>query len=199
MSTNLLSRAGCLVIEDSLPAAYCSQLLKEADGSGFSAARLVGSDGTERVDEFYRQTKTARISAGSSSKLSDWLLDLKPSIEVHFGVQLIGCEIPQLLVYTEGDFFAAHRDITETKQETIKTRKVSVVIFLNEQGDSKSHGKYRGGNLTLYGIINQPGWEEIGFPIAGKTGLLVAFLSNTLHEVKPITSGTRYTVVSWYF
>jgi SM-20-related protein len=32
----------------------------------------------------------------------------------------------------------------------------------------------------------------------GEPGLLVAFRSDTVHEVLPVTHGERFTVVSWF-
>jgi len=41
--------------------------------------------------------------------------------------------------------------------------------------------------------------ESVGLPLAGETGLLIAFPAHVVHSVSPVTAGERYTVVSWFF
>jgi len=36
------------------------------------------------------------------------------------------------------------------------------------------------------------------YGLPGETGLLVAFAAETLHEVSPVTSGERFTIISWF-
>jgi PKHD-type hydroxylase len=63
-------------------------------------------------------------------------------------------------------------------------RKLSISIQLS---DSKS---YEGGDLALYN-----GEEPILIP--KEQGKLILFPSYTLHEVKPVTKGERYSLVAW--
>jgi PKHD-type hydroxylase len=63
-------------------------------------------------------------------------------------------------------------------------RKLSIVIQLTNPKD------YEGGELELY-IENKP-------TLMGKDqGNLYAFPSYTLHQVKPVTKGTRHSLVAW--
>jgi predicted 2-oxoglutarate/Fe(II)-dependent dioxygenase YbiX len=34
--------------------------------------------------------------------------------------------------------------------------------------------------------------------LCGEEGLLVAFRAETLHEVRPVTHGVRFSVVTWF-
>lgn len=63
-------------------------------------------------------------------------------------------------------------------------RKLSVVIQLS------SPDQYDGGELLLY-----TGKDAYMFP--KKLGHLACFPSYTLHEVRPVTRGTRYSLVAW--
>jgi predicted 2-oxoglutarate/Fe(II)-dependent dioxygenase YbiX len=56
---------------------------------------------------------------------------------------------------------------------------------------------YGGGELVLYGLIDDPKWQKFGFPIVATPGLLIAYRSNQMHEIKPIKFGQRYTIVAW--
>jgi PKHD-type hydroxylase len=63
-------------------------------------------------------------------------------------------------------------------------RKLSLTIQLSDPED------YEGGELALqYGKEPEVMSKELG--------KLVAFPSYTLHEVRPVTKGTRYSLVAW--
>lgn len=66
----------------------------------------------------------------------------------------------------------------------ITPRKLSVTIQLNDSAD------FEGGNLSLY-EGNKPTEPPM------HQGKLVIFPSYVLHEVKPVTKGTRYSLVCW--
>ena len=58
----------------------------------------------------------------------------------------------------------------------------------------------RAASLTFYGLMDDGvSGESVGLPLAGETGLLVAFPSHLVHSVSPVTAGERYTLVSWFF
>ena len=112
------------------------------------------------------------------------LLALKESIEKHFDVVLNECEDPQFLRYREGDFFVAHQDGNTglLRLETEK-RLISTVIFLSRD--------YSGGSLVFSNLRERN-------QMSAEPGMLVAFRSETTHEVTPVTHGERYTIASWY-
>ena len=61
-----------------------------------------------------------------------------------------------------------------------KTRKLSMSIILNDD--------FEGGQLEF---MNNPN------PIEDKLGTIVVFPSYMQHRVRPVTSGTRYSLVTW--
>jgi predicted 2-oxoglutarate/Fe(II)-dependent dioxygenase YbiX len=72
-------------------------------------------------------------------------------------------------------------------------------VFLNGSDAGEPAG-YSGGSLTFYGLMDDgAGGESVGLPLAGELGLLVAFPSDLLHSVSPVTAGERYTLVTWFF
>ena len=72
-------------------------------------------------------------------------------------------------------------------------------MFLNSDSPGEPAG-YSGGSLTFYGLMDDnASGESVGLPLAGETGLLIAFPSHLVHSVSPVTAGERYTVVSWFF
>lgn len=198
-NTSLLLGAGCFIVEGFLSQLECNTLVAQAAGSKYIPSRLISAEGIVRLDETYRRTKTANISPKTTSALKNKLVSLIPTLEQHFRTRLTGRENPQLLVYGKGDFFAPHRDVVENETTIVHRRRISVLIFLNRGTDTISESQYSGGNLTLYGLVPHPGWEEIGFSVPRNPGLLIGFPSNTLHEVSRVIEGTRYTIVSWFF
>jgi PKHD-type hydroxylase len=64
-------------------------------------------------------------------------------------------------------------------------RKLSVVLQLSDPGD------YEGGNLELKTHNDEP------YRIPKRRGLITAFPSWTIHQVSPVTQGTRQSLVIW--
>lgn len=77
-------------------------------------------------------------------------------------------------------FYGAHIDKAYGKP----IRKLSIVIQLSDGDD------YEGGDLN---IKTQDKEKLMGKSI----GKMIAFPSYVLHEVKPVTKGTRYSLVAW--
>jgi SM-20-related protein len=104
-------------------------------------------------------------------------------------------------MYQPGGFYGLHSDSNrcEGSPEELHRRAVSVVVFLSGESAEPAGECHSGGALTLYGLMPEPAFAECGFEIAAEPGLLVAFRSNVLHEVKPVLAGERFTIVSWYW
>lgn len=100
--------------------------------------------------------------------------------------------------YNVGDFFVAHQDGNTgmLRLDTDATRKISITIFLNAQSSAQISGSYCGGSLKFSDYRAVPEYREFDLP--AEHGLLVAFRSETTHEITPITHGERYAVVSWF-
>ncbi|MEO8337310.1 MAG: 2OG-Fe(II) oxygenase [bacterium] len=54
---------------------------------------------------------------------------------------------------------------------------------------------YGGGALVFHGSYANP---TPPLSVSPAPGTLVAFRSETTHEVTPVTHGERYTIVSWF-
>ena len=83
-----------------------------------------------------------------------------------------------LLRYKEGQFYTQHTDSFKSQQ-----RSVSCSFLLNDD--------YEGGEFAFFD-------REI--IIRGGKGSIVMFPSNFMfpHEIMPVTSGTRYSIITWY-
>lgn len=164
-----------------------TQILTHMRNAAMAPATVYGS-GATAVQPRVRNVKRIEVAAELRELVTNRLRDGKPEIEKHFDVTLGECEEPQFLRYESGDFFVAHQDgNTPMVLDDSRHRRISVVIFLN--------GGYGGGELTLHG--KYPDYDA-RHAIEGAPGMLVAFRSETTHEVTPVTHGERYTIVSWY-
>ena len=200
-SANFFAHLGMFVVREFLDAQSCARFRSEMRSSSHTPLAVIdGCTYLEKVKESVRRTKYAEVSPALMLDVEARLLAIKPRLESHFNLTLAGCEKPQFLVYNEGDFFRPHRDRDDEpgKPEYIKKRQVSVVIFLNDTEGSGSTS-YCGGELTFFGLIDDPPWKMCGLPLATEAGLMIAFRSEIIHEVSPITSSERFTIVSWFF
>ena len=164
-----------------------------------SEATVRTDDRDYAVDRTTRSTHWADLAPELVGVVTERLTAVMPDVSQHYGVPLVAVQPLQFLVYREGDFFERHRDRGEGSATSpfSLARRVAAVIFLNGGGDPTSGG-YRGGELTLYGLFDQPESEALGLPLEAEEGLLVTFPADVVHEVRRVEVGERYTVVTWF-
>lgn len=101
----------------------------------------------------------------------------------YFNYDLLYLESLQFTQYS-GDDLAFYGKHTDTAFKSHIPRKLSFSILLSDETT------FDGGDLLLH-CVNEP-------MTAPKTqGTAVVFPSFTLHEVTPVTKGTRYSLVGW--
>ena len=174
----------------------CKALCTEIRTASGRPAGLMGRDDQKPAWPEVRRTTRATVSPATEALINAVLAERKPALERHFGLALGEIEKPQFLHYREGDFFVPHQDgNTPLIHDESRFRKISAVIFLNRQSDDPSPQTYAGGSLVLHGHYSGP---ELRVAMPALAGSLVAFRSETTHEVTPVTCNERFTVVSWY-
>ena len=182
------------ILKEFLPPATCEQIVAEMNAAQLEAATVYGHTAAGAVDQNVRRTLRIRPAKTTVEQIVQRLLQQKPTIEKHFGVSLSECEDPQFLRYRVGDFFVAHQDgNTGMLRLDSERRRVSLVIFLSHESELPQANAHCGGSL----IFTEPrGGHK--FHLVGKPATLVAFRSETTHEVTPVTHGERYSIVSWF-
>lgn len=191
---------GLFVVPEFLDCTSGTTLIDQILSFPAEKGMVVKPSGEETVAEDVRKVKSSIIPKEIRLPLQQRLMGLIPDLEKHFSVTLDGCEPPQFLIYNPGDFFKPHKDGAHGgKHASIRRRRVSVVIFLNQESHEPSQGTYGQGHLTFYGLLDGPQWERCAFPLSAEPGLLVAFSADKLHEVTPVTHGRRFTVVTWFY
>jgi SM-20-related protein len=186
-----------LVERDFLDAATLAEMfsaVRESQGRPATVYGRAGSDDSGAVDERVRRTTRVAPPLEMEELVRALLLSRMFAMEEYFGLSLNELEEPQFLRYEAGDYFVAHQDgNTGMLRSERENRKVSVVIFLNQQSDAPEPNAYSGGSLVFHPRVA----AEL-FRLTGEAGTLVAFRAETTHEVEPVIHGERFTIACWY-
>jgi predicted 2-oxoglutarate/Fe(II)-dependent dioxygenase YbiX len=198
MDPSFFARFGLYIEPQLLDADTCARVRAAMDDAQQVEA-TIEDEGTYEVDRSHRKTRLAKVDPETLAIVRDGLNSLRDTLSRHFDLELEECEKPQFLVYEEGDFFRPHMDSSDKDADEASGRRVSAVIFLNETAQEPAPDAYGGGSLSFYGLLqDDPKGEGIGLPLVGSPGALVAFPSQTIHGVSPVTHGRRYTIASWF-
>ena len=137
-----------------------------------------------KLDKNIRSTIISWIP--SSNKDNEWLFQrltdvINYSNKNFFNFDLSRIQSLQYSIYHEGGFYKDHVDLTGIKPTG--ARKLSFSVMLTDPEE------YEGGELLL----------KFGYNITppNKKGDIIFFPSYVLHEVTPVTKGTRKTLVGW--
>lgn len=175
----------------------CQEILAELKASEADAATVYGRTSSGVVEQNVRNTLRLRPSSTTVDFVRQRLLACRSTLEQHFSLPLTDLEDPQFLRYREGDFFVAHQDgNTGLLRLDTESRRISLVIFLSRETETPQPDAHCGGSLVFTNI--RPGPPVPQFRLRGEPGMLVAFPSETTHEVTPVTHGERYSIVSWF-
>jgi Rps23 Pro-64 3,4-dihydroxylase Tpa1-like proline 4-hydroxylase len=175
-------------LDNVVPEELCDRILDEYHDCTFWAPTSVGSG---NIDDQIRNCDNINISENIVLQKN---FDIRKKIDDDFFLcaskaineyrQLfpeVASEIDTgygLLRYNKGQFYVQHTDSFKTQQ-----RSVSCSFLLNDD--------YEGGEFAFFD-------REI--MIRGSKGSIIMFPSNFMfpHEVMPVTSGTRYSIITWY-
>lgn len=203
----MLKKLGIFVCKQSVSPDACQKMVTTLKSCKSTHAE-VRKNGANYLNRETRRTRLVTANAFCYRTIDRYLEQLKPELESFFNTSLNCPEETQFLRYRPGDYFSAHIDADLNTQSTdYKRRKISVIFFLNgarsnthppKASTQSSKESYQNGELFLYGLLDSAKAKNVGLPVAGQSGLLVAFTADLLHEVRPVTSGERFSAVTWY-
>ena len=103
-----------------------------------------------------------------------------------------GIEDIQVTRYSEGDFYDWHVDASNwniVRNGKECNRKISVTVFLNDPEE------YEGGefDLEIHSPLKDVRYESFKL----SKGSIIVFPSDKWHRVRPVTKGSRYSLVIW--
>ena len=146
----------------------------------------VGSREDQKLNENYRKTNISWVPVTDNTK---WIFErctaaILYANDTYFKYDLHKLESLQFTCYDEhGSYYNKHVD-SMYKSTQSGQRKLSFSIQLTDASE------YEGGNLMLH-------YGNDGVSANKTQGTGSFFPSYTLHEVTPITSGVRYSLVGW--
>jgi PKHD-type hydroxylase len=163
----------------------CKKIIEIGETNKFNSATIAGKDNNLEEDFSYRKTQVSWIYPNTESefifrRVTDIVTNLN---NLYFHFDLLGMiEGFQFTKYeAPSDFYGLHSD----RSPKSHIRKLSMTIQLSDPNE------YEGGDLHLQ-IGSEPSI------ISKDQGKIVCFPSYILHEVKPVTKGTRYSLVAWF-
>jgi len=183
-----------------LDAQTCRGLIDEARAAPTTRAPVYLKGSDEVIHETVRKTTSFHPPDATVGQIHERLLTQKSALEQHFGQSLADCEPPQFLRYEPGDFFVRHQDgnTEQLEFDHLRIRRISAIVFLNDYAPEAQENCYSGGALNLYDNSDKSADGPYPSPLLGETGLLVAFTADTFHEVAPVLSGERFTIITWF-
>jgi PKHD-type hydroxylase len=99
----------------------------------------------------------------------------------NFDVACMAENLQYTIYDKKGDHYTAHTDLGNDGMSSL--RKISVVVFLDDD--------FEGGELEIF-TSDEP------ITVNPKKGVAIVFPSYLLHQVRPVTKGTRRTLVCWF-
>lgn len=197
---NILKTLGLYVEPGWLTVAECRAVAEALLIGGRESASVHVGDRASAIKPETRTAWSVDIPDVMDRLIRDRLEARRGDLAQHFAVRLNLCETPQYLVYEIGGFFRPHVDApppADANDREDAGRRVSVVIFLGTP-DAAQPGDYAGGELRLFNLVDDPKWRGIGLASDAAPGLLLAFRSDTIHEVTPVTRGVRCAIAAWF-
>ena len=133
--------------------------------------------------------------ADTELAMVDATLDaMRIPIASFYGLTLQSREGASFLRYETGGFYLPHVDRAHVPSWPLtEQRQITIVLFLESSCEAEPSGGFRGGILRLFPDEGEP------MDIIPKAGMLVAFPADMRHEVTPVTSGRRDTIVDWFY
>ena len=163
----------------------CERIIEYGNTKNLKDAIIYKNDNSPLVDESLRKAKTTFLYPYPDKDMIFVFERIREIVKVlnerFFNFDIYGfAEGLQFGRYDEGSFHAKHID----KTNAAIIRKLSVSIQLTDPEE------YEGGDLSVFIDSNAT-------RVGREQGKLILFPSYIVHEVSPITEGTRHSLVGW--
>ena len=162
--------------------AMCERLISIAESAGFSRSLVYGPDHGPADAPGIRSSDSAAISPVEHREYYAVIAKLIQQYNAErWRFAISGLDALQVIRYRPGARFRLHSDIVG--EGGVLNRKISLILQLSDPG------AYEGGELIF--AEN----DSVAVPRAQGGGCI--FPSWVPHEVHPVTSGVRYSLVTW--
>ena len=161
------------------------------DAQTLEEAKIVGIDGKEEANEVIRITSVALIRCKDENLwIFDKLFQITELLNSQFyNYDILGFDHMQYTIYDkEGSHYSYHMDMVmddKTKGLLELPRKLSFSLIFSKPEE------YEGGELE-FKVSERPSYKP-----EQKRGRVIAFPSFVLHQVTPVITGVRKSLVFW--
>lgn len=162
--------------------------LGSAQGLEEALTNALGKDGGEKLKP---STRTCKLNWMDYNTEHAWIFERLQSVFLKLNSQFYNYILDrfepfQFTSYSSDrqEFYGKHMDCSFGINCQSTSRKLSVTLQLSDGAD------YTGGDLIFH-----PGIEPVVAP--KKRGMIVLFPSFIVHEVTPVITGHRYSLVTW--
>lgn len=182
---------------------WCKDVIELGKKTGLKDA-VVG----ENKDTKFVVDKSIRVSKNCFIPNEKWIVDeikeilVKTNEKAGWNFDISGVEPLQFTVYKGSekghydwhvDMLHKTHDIPEDEALHGKVRKISMTINLSDENS------YEGGDFEFQLRKHRTEIDKVTtVPEIKKQGSAILFPSFVYHRVKPVTKGTRYSLVAWY-
>ena len=176
------------VFPSSVDTNICKQIITLGEDKWKDAKITNSLQSEEKLNKTIRDTQVTFCD-------EDWLYKIvwdylhTANKKSNWNFQIDSCESMQIGKYGVGGHYDYHQDgngftkyVSKNKFTNGKTRKLSMTIVLNND--------YEGGEFQFFNYKDQL--------IKEKKGTVIVFPSYMVHRVRPVTKGTRYSLVVWF-
>lgn len=182
--------AGIMVIDGFLSVTECDRFLQYVSNQPREWLTVLNHTDTETGESSYRRDPARvaeNVDPGEMAPMTRVWMEAAVRQFVAPVASPEWFETPHLLCYGPGGKYVAHSDAEHFDSEQgmyyrIVDRDFSLLIYFNDD--------YEGGSLRF---------EHLNYEYKPRAGDLLVFPSNHVfsHESTPVTSGTKYALVSW--
>ncbi len=182
-----------LLVPEVVPPDECVALIDEMLASSPGPTPVL-RNGQDRFEPTVRSSDSCTPSGPTSLKVLSRLERAARQVWADTGSEPGDLSGAHYFRYREGGFVAPHRDrsVNNDDPREVRWRQLSLVLFLNS---GEPPDGFDGGALVVYATHQRRPTSQ--HTLRAQTGALALFDPGLVHEVTPVRSGTRYTVVTW--
>ena len=190
--------------EEGIPHNVCDQIVNSIDERNYDMGGIIEkkNDGLISEDVTHKNVSKRARNVYVQFTQIPWINNLMKGFILSaneqnflYDLSMEDRESCQISKYVGGindsQYYHSHQDWVTLRGARAHTRKLSLSCQLTNPND------YVGGDLNLY--LTDPSLSSPIKYTASKTkGTVIVFDGRIIHEVEPVTSGTRHSVVKWY-
>ena len=185
------------IFKSALPVDMCNNIINAHCYKEYTLGGILTGKGDSNTGTVHYDLRNVHIQGTELEWLNAMLIGFTRIANNHnfdYDISDHDKERMQFSKYDVGMYFNNHMDFSCDRDAIANTRKLSVTVQLSDEND------YEGGDLLLdYADMEDWSWESDSNKLVcpREQGTVIVFDSRWVHQVQPVTRGTRYSLVKW--